>query len=138
MRNGAVGAVPRADVTKDHERGGAVFPAFADIGAVGLLADGMQVELLHHLLEAYVIRASRGLHLEPRRLTLGERLAPVASHDLNQLLGHILLGKARTGPGRDLQKVVRETVSGNSLVTFYSEIDGIPGRGNFTRRLTYG
>ena len=95
VRYRAIRAVPRTHIAQDHERGGAVFPAFADVGAMGFLADGMQVEFLHHLLEAHVVRASWRLHLEPRRFPLWERFASVTSHDLNQLLGHILLGEAR-------------------------------------------
>ena len=95
VRDRAVRAVPRAHIAQDHERGGAVLPAFADVGAMGFLADGVQVEFLHHLHEAHVVRASRCLHLEPRRFPLGERFASVTSHDLNQLLGHFLLGGAR-------------------------------------------
>ena len=79
----AVGAVPGADVAQDHESGGLVLPAFADVGTAGLLADGMEVELAHHGLEVRVVRASRGLDLEPGRLA-GEHGA----------------GRARTGAER--------------------------------------
>ena len=53
--DGAVGAVPRADVAEDHERRGAVLPALADVGAVRFLADGVEVELAHQVLEAQVV-----------------------------------------------------------------------------------
>ena len=59
MRDRAVGAVPRADVAEDHERGGAVLPALADVRAVRFLADGMEVELAHQLLEPEVIADRR-------------------------------------------------------------------------------
>ena len=46
VRDRAVGAVTRADVAQDHEGGGAVLPALADVGAMGLFAHGMQLEVL--------------------------------------------------------------------------------------------
>jgi len=45
--DGAVGAVPGADIAEDHEGRGAVLPALADIRAVCLFADRVQVELPH-------------------------------------------------------------------------------------------
>ena len=47
VRDRAVGAVSRADVAENHERRGAVLPALADVGAVRLLADRVQVEVAH-------------------------------------------------------------------------------------------
>ena len=94
--DGAVGAVPGADVAQDHEGGGAVLPALADVGAVRLLAHGVQLQLTHELLEAQVVVATGGLHLEPLRLPLGKRVAAVASHDLDELLSHGGGGEGRT------------------------------------------
>ena len=93
VRDGAVGAVARADVAEDHERGRAVLPALADVRAVRFLADGVEVELLHHLLEAQVVRPAGRLDLQPRRLPLGKRVAAVSPHDLVELLGHVRCGK---------------------------------------------
>ena len=86
--DGAVGTVPCADVTQDHEGGGAVFPALADVWAAGLLADGVEVELPHQLLEMQVIRPARGAHLEPARLALGQGVGAVAPHDLVEGVSH--------------------------------------------------
>ena len=41
----AKAAAARADVAEDHEGGGAALPALADVGAVRLLADGVQALL---------------------------------------------------------------------------------------------
>ena len=84
--DGAIGAVPGADVAQDHESGGAVLPTFADVGAVRLLADGMQVELTHQVLEPHVVGTTGRLDLEPRRLALGQRLGAVTAHDLIEIL----------------------------------------------------
>ena len=59
VRHRAVGAVPGADVAQDHEGGGLVLPALADVGAARLLAHGVQPQLAHHALELHVGRARR-------------------------------------------------------------------------------
>ena len=51
----AVRAGARADVAENHERGGAVVPAFADVRAARFLADRVQVQLAHQRLEAQVV-----------------------------------------------------------------------------------
>ena len=82
VRDGAIGAVSRADVAENHERRGAVFPALANVRTMGLLAYGMEVHVAHHLLESQVVRPARCLDLEPRRLALRQGLHAVAAHDL--------------------------------------------------------
>jgi len=47
--NRAEAAVTRADVTAEHERGGAIGPALEDVWAARLLADGVQVETFDQL-----------------------------------------------------------------------------------------
>ena len=54
----AVGAVPGADVAQDHEGGGLVLPALADVGAARLLADRVQAQLAHHGLDVRVVGAA--------------------------------------------------------------------------------
>ena len=93
MGDGAVGAVPRADVAEDHERGRAVLPALTDVRAVGFLADGVEVELAHQLLEPEVLRPAWSANLQPARLSLGERLDAVATVDLVERLAHESRGK---------------------------------------------
>ena len=88
MRDGAVGAVPRADVAEDHEGRGAVLPALADVRAVRFLADRVEVELAHQLLEPEVLRPAGSANLEPARLSLGQRFDAVAAGDLIQRLAH--------------------------------------------------
>src|SRR5207249_3722674 len=56
--DGAISAIAGAHIAEDHEGGGAVLPALADIGAVSFLTDGMEVELAHQLLEPQVIRTT--------------------------------------------------------------------------------
>ena len=53
----AEAAPARAGVAQDHERGGAPLPALADVGAVRLLADGVQRLAAHQALDVAVGRA---------------------------------------------------------------------------------
>jgi hypothetical protein len=76
----AISTVPGTDIAQDHERRGLVFPAFTDVGTAGFLTDGMETELPHQSLDAKVIVATRGLHLEPQWLP-GER-----SYDRNRTI----------------------------------------------------
>src|SRR5207237_6369938 len=88
MRDRAVRAVSRAHVAEDHEGGGAVLPTLANVGATRLLADRMQVERAHQLLEMQVVGPARRAHLEPTRLPLRERLDAMASEDLMEFFAH--------------------------------------------------
>ena len=78
----AVRAVSRTDVAEDHERRGAVLPALADVGAVSFLADGVEVELAHEVLESRVVRPAWRPHLEPARLSLWEGVGPAPAQNL--------------------------------------------------------
>src|SRR5439155_7062473 len=69
VRDRAVAAVPRADVAQDHERGRRFFPALADVGAVRLLADGVQVEPAQEPFELHVSGPAGRADLEPRGLS---------------------------------------------------------------------
>ena len=66
-------AAAGADVAEDHEGRRAALPALADVGAVRLLADRVQVVGLDRLLQLAVGRAAGRGDLEPRRLALAER-----------------------------------------------------------------
>ena len=70
----AEAAAPSAGVAEDHEGRGSAFPAFANVWAGGLLADGVEVLLLDHRRQLAVLLASRRRHLEPRRLARSDRL----------------------------------------------------------------
>src|SRR5437764_597416 len=90
MGHSAIGAVSRAHVAEDHERCGAVLPAFAHVGAVGFLAHRVEVQLAHEALEAKVVRSAGSFHLEPGWLALGERLRAVTPHYLIKSIWHRL------------------------------------------------
>jgi hypothetical protein len=82
MGDSAVRTIPRAHVTKHHECRRAMLPAFTYVGAMRLLANSMEIELAHEVLQATVIGTPRGPDLEPRGLPLWERGRPVAAEDL--------------------------------------------------------
>src|SRR6202043_3594263 len=65
VRDGAIRAGARADLAENHERGGAVMPALADVRALRFLAHRVQLQLAHEALEACVIRRPRRAHLQP-------------------------------------------------------------------------
>ena len=65
--HGAVVATPSADVAENHEGGGAALPTIADIGALGLLAHGVQALVAHEVAQAQVVWATRGGYPEPVR-----------------------------------------------------------------------
>ena len=68
LGHGAESAAARAQVAEHHEGRGFVVPALADVGAVGALADGVQVERAGQALEVVVVFAHGGARLEPLRL----------------------------------------------------------------------
>jgi hypothetical protein len=93
MGDRTIGAISGANVAEDHERGSTVLPALADIGAVGLLANGVEVQLAHHLLEAEIIRSTGGFDLEPRRFPLWEGVGAVSTHYLIESLWHFMIDR---------------------------------------------
>src|SRR5206468_1366510 len=64
----------RALVAADEERGLPVLPALVDVGAAGLLADGVQALAPDQALELGVFRTHPRPRLDPRRLALDRRL----------------------------------------------------------------
>src|SRR6201999_4197755 len=64
----AEAAAAGADVAEDHESRRAALPALADVRAVGLLADGVEVVVADLLLQPPVVRAARRRDFQPRRL----------------------------------------------------------------------
>ena len=68
--HGAVGAGARAHVAEDHEGGGAVVPALADVRAVRVLADRVELQVAHDALEPEVVLRTRGADLQPVGLRL--------------------------------------------------------------------
>ena len=71
LGHGAEAAAARAQVAEHHEGGGFVVPALADVGAVGALADGVQVEGTGQALEVVVVFADGGAGLQPLGLGRG-------------------------------------------------------------------
>src|SRR5690606_26060359 len=69
-RYGAKGAGARADITEYHERGRTGPPAFAHIGAVATLADGMQFVLVYQTAHMPIFFAYREFHAQPIGLAL--------------------------------------------------------------------
>jgi len=66
-RNRAEPAGARADVSEDHEGGGAVLPAFAHVGATSAFADGVQIERAHDALEILVAFTAKKFDTQPVR-----------------------------------------------------------------------
>ena len=63
--NGAEPTAAGADVAEEHDGGGALAPALADVGAVGFLADGVEFERREGALDAGVFSAAGGEDFEP-------------------------------------------------------------------------
>jgi hypothetical protein len=57
--DGAEAAGARAGVTEDHDRCRALLPALPDVGAAGLLADGVQGQVAQDALEVVIVGAGR-------------------------------------------------------------------------------
>jgi len=58
-------AAAGADVAENHEGGGAAVPAFADVGAGGAFADGVEVEIGDEAFQFVVVFAGGGRGAEP-------------------------------------------------------------------------
>ena len=91
MRYRAITAIARTDVAKNHECRGAVLPALAYVRTMRLVAHRVEIELAHEVPKARVVRAAGRLDLEPGWLSLGQRFGPVATHDLVECVGHLVL-----------------------------------------------
>ena len=64
--DGAESAGTRANIAQDHEGGGAVFPAFAHIGAARAFADGVQIERAHRALQFLIFGSAKKANAQPR------------------------------------------------------------------------
>ena len=64
-RDIAEGTSPRADLTHDHHRGVALVPAFADIRAARLFADGDQLMLTHNVARGLIAFTHRRFDPDP-------------------------------------------------------------------------
>jgi len=61
----------RADVAEDHHGGGAARPAFAEVGALRALADGVEFVFVHEGADGLVAGAAGEFGAEPGRFTRG-------------------------------------------------------------------
>src|SRR5262249_37222846 len=78
--HGAETAVAGTGVTEEHEGGGLVPPALAEIRAARFLAHGVQTELLHHRASLEESGPRGHADLEPRRMA-GNRRRALGAHD---------------------------------------------------------
>ncbi len=75
LGDGAETAAAGADVAEQHEGGGLVVPAFADVRALGGFANRVQSEATCQLFELVKVLTSRGFGPQPGRLGLPHRRA---------------------------------------------------------------
>src|SRR5262249_33214254 len=67
LLDGAEPTAARADVPQDHEGGRPPIPALTDVRAGGALADRVQAQPAHQILQLAIILTYRRRGLEPRR-----------------------------------------------------------------------
>src|SRR5438552_368039 len=91
----AEGATPGAQIPQNHESGGTVFPALADIGATGAFADRVQTMPPHRSLELMIVLAAGQAHLQPVR----PGQWPRRTLDLNQFGLHLSILLRRVASG---------------------------------------
>ena len=77
VRDVAEGAGAGADVAHDHEGRVLLLPAFADVGAARLLADGDELVLAHQRLGRGVARRARRLGADPVGLARDRIIGPM-------------------------------------------------------------
>src|SRR5512145_2036431 len=63
----AVATAARADLAQQQKRRGAVVPAFANVRAVGLLADGVEAVVTHQVDNVLVVLACGRTNFQPLR-----------------------------------------------------------------------
>ena len=96
-QNGAEAAGTGTDVAEDHERRRLVVPALPDVRAAGLLADRVQVEPAHGLLDVPIDLAVGNLRLEPVRAAVQAGGAPDLLPE-GQVLRRRAVRRRRDGP----------------------------------------
>ena len=95
-------AAARAQVAHDHERGGAVPEALADVGAGGLLADGVELRVAQDPLDLVEALPAAGAHADPLGLAQGlgrDHLDRDARGLPGALRVELGVGSARVGHG---------------------------------------
>ena len=81
LGHGAEAAAAGAQIAEHHEGGGFTVPALADVGALGGLADGVEVEVAGEFFEVVEGFADGGAGLEPLGLFGGFARAQVDLHE---------------------------------------------------------
>jgi hypothetical protein len=84
----------RAHVAEDDERRLACVEALADVGAIGLLTDAVQVVLPQKALDLAVALAGRKAHLEPLRLRLALGASSLHRHAVFTVASSCIIGAA--------------------------------------------
>ena len=99
LGHGAKAAAACAEVAQHHEGGGFVVPAFADVGAVSTLANGVERERAGQALERVEVFAHGSAYAQPLRLGSGDAAQGL---DLNEFHhGSIVAGEEWTGSVQD-------------------------------------
>jgi hypothetical protein len=70
LANRAKAAMTRTDVAAQHERGGAIRPAFKDVRTLGLLTNRVQVQTLDQLEQVVLVRRIAQTNPQPFRFWL--------------------------------------------------------------------
>src|SRR5262249_9421980 len=67
LRHRAVATTTRANITQDHEGGGAGVPAFANVGAMRVFANGVEFHVAHDSLQTMISIAAGKTRFNPLR-----------------------------------------------------------------------
>ena len=115
----------RAPIAEDHERRGAVGPAFVDVRAAGLLAHGVQVEVAHQPFRGAEAGAEVGAHPHPLRTARG-RVGTGRDARLGEASeqAHRRAGVRRVE--RELGKVVG-VFAPHDVLAFHHAVGEVPG-----------
>lgn len=124
----AEGAGSGADLSQDHEGGGAVLPAVADIGAGGLLADSVQLQFAHGAADGGGFRRQRCAHLQPFGLARHRQSLP--AHLLRfGLTAHAAMITERAGGCTPSPVTIHPCVGGGFLAVLRIEFGPRPDHG---------
>src|SRR5450759_4397968 len=97
--DGAEPAGPRADIAEYHHRGGPLVPALAHVGAVGLLADRVELQAVEETPEVLIGPAGRDAGLDPLRVATRHGRTVGCRAGSGRTVG-CRAGGGRTGGGR--------------------------------------
>jgi hypothetical protein len=119
--DGAEAAGAGAGIAEDHDRRRALLPALPDVGAAGLLADGVEGQVAQDALELVVVGAGRKPGPDPLRVPT-QRLRSISRRRRERAAAHgdgqrFTRGVAvtRTGRREDRQLATHQLQSGRML-----------------------